>query len=57
MTAKRNLLMKKLLHFVIAVKTWLNITANHVTVILVNFALLITIDTLHLPKIMKHRKC
>ena len=34
-----SLLMKKLLHFVIVVKTWLHITAKHVTIIFVNFAL------------------
>ena len=49
--------MKKLLHFVIVVKTWLRIKAKNVTIILVNFALLITKKTLYLPKIMKHRKC
>ena len=50
MIAKINLLMKKLLHFIMVVKTWLHITAKHVTVIFVNFASLITIKTLHLPK-------
>ena len=43
MIAKINLLMKKLLHFIMVVKTWLHITAKHVTVIFVNFASLITI--------------
>ena len=44
MIAKRKLCMNKLLHFVFFVKTWLHITAKHVTVIFVNFALLINIQ-------------